>query len=396
MSLGLLILGLVLFIALVVVHEFGHFIVARRNGVGIEEFGIFFPPKLWGHKTKKGWLFTINLIPLGGFVRLKGEHDSDTRKGSFGAASLKAKTKIMLAGVTMNLLAAFVLLTVLAWVGLPQLVSNQYSVKSDSKITENVLFVGQIEKNSPAAKAGLQPTDSLLSIQSDTGTVYAINSTSNLPSITKKVAGQTVTIRYRRNKNVYSKQVALRSEQAVTTANNKPDCVKNGTNCEGVLGISPLPYTVQRSTWSAPVTAAGDMVQYTGLTFEGLGKAVSGLGGLIAGGITGNTAARQHGQTNATSEVSGPVGIFELLKTGSLLGYKFVLMIIAIISLSLAIMNVLPIPALDGGKLFVTLVARLFKKKLSENAEAAIYGSGFAILIILVILITIVDVRRYF
>jgi regulator of sigma E protease len=394
MSLGLLILGLVLFIALVVVHEFGHFIVARRNGVGIEEFGIFFPPKLWSHKTKKDWLFTINLIPLGGFVRLKGEHDSDTRKGSFGAASLQAKTKIMLAGVTMNLLAAFVLLTVLAWVGLPQLVSNQYSVKSDSKITENVLFVGQVEKGSPAAQADLQPTDSLLSIRSDSGTVYAINSTSNLPNITKNVAGQIVNITYVRNETNYSKQVALRSEQAVTTANNKPDCPSH--NCEGVLGISPLPYTVQRSTWSAPVTAAGVMVQYTGLTFVGLGKAVSGLGSLIAGGITGNTAARQHGQTNATSEVSGPVGIFELLKTGSLLGYKFVLMIIAIISLSLAIMNVLPIPALDGGKLFVTLVARAFKKKLSETAEAAIYGSGFAILILLVILITIVDVRRYF
>jgi regulator of sigma E protease len=396
MSLGLLILGLVLFIALVVVHEFGHFIVARRNGVGIEEFGIFFPPKLWSHKTKSGWLFSINLIPLGGFVRLKGEHDRDTTKGSFGAASLGAKTKIMLAGVGMNLLAAFILLTALAWLGLPQLVSSQYSVKSDTKVIKNVLFVGQIETSSPAARAGLQPTDSILSIKSMSGTVYHITSTSDLPNITKAVAGQTVTLTYMRNQNTFSKQIALRSEQAVTAANSKPSCVKNGDNCEGILGISPLPYTIQRSTWSAPVTAAGDMIQYTGLTFQGLGKAVTGLGSLIAGGITGNTTARQHGQTNATSDVSGPVGIFELLKTGSLLGYKFVLMIIAIISLSLAIMNVLPIPALDGGKLFVTLISRAFKKTLSETAEAAIYGSGFAILIVLVILITIVDVRRYF
>jgi regulator of sigma E protease len=380
MSLGLLILGLVLFIALVVVHEFGHFIVARRNGVGIEEFGIFFPPKLWSHKTKSGWLFSINLIPLGGFVRLKGEHDRDTTKGSFGAASLGAKTKIMLAGVGMNLLAAFILLTALAWLGLPHLVSSQYSFKSDTKVIKNVLFVGQIETSSPAARAGLQPTDSILSIKSMSGTVYHITSTSDLPNITKAVAGQTVTLTYMRNQNTFSKQIALRSEQAVT----------------GILGISPLPYTIQRSTWSAPVTAAGDMIQYTGLTFQGLGKAVTGLGSLIAGGITGNTTARQHGQTNATSDVSGPVGIFELLKTGSLLGYKFVLMIIAIISLSLAIMNVLPIPALDGGKLFVTLISRAFKKTLSETAEAAIYGSGFAILIVLVILITIVDVRRYF
>src|SRR3982750_385966 len=106
MSLFLLILGLVLFIGLVVIHEWGHFIMARRNGVKVEEFGIFFPPRLFKHKTKGGWLFTINALPLGGFVRLKGEHDSDTDKGSFGAASVWAKTKIMGAGVVMNFLVA--------------------------------------------------------------------------------------------------------------------------------------------------------------------------------------------------------------------------------------------------------------------------------------------------
>src|SRR3954464_9815765 len=106
MSIGLFIAGLLLFIGLVVVHEYGHFIVARRNGVDVEEFGIFFPPRLYKRRTKGGWLFTINVLPLGGFVRLKGEHDSDTMPGSFGAASLSAKTQIMAAGVVMNLLLA--------------------------------------------------------------------------------------------------------------------------------------------------------------------------------------------------------------------------------------------------------------------------------------------------
>src|ERR1700722_6693644 len=138
--------------------------VARRNGGGIEEFGIFFPPKLWSHKTKEGWIFSINLIPLGGFVRLKGEHDGDTHKGSFGAASLGAKTKIMLAGVGMNLLAAFVLLTILAWVGMPQLVNNQYTVKSDTKVVKNEDLIGYIEPGSPAQKAGLATSDQLLAI----------------------------------------------------------------------------------------------------------------------------------------------------------------------------------------------------------------------------------------
>src|ERR1700761_4084260 len=121
MAILLLILGLVLFIGLVVVHEFGHFIMARRNGVEVEEFGIFFPPRLYKHKTKGGWLFTINLLPLGGFVKMKGEHDVDTAKGSFGAASLSAKTKIMAAGVVMNLIIAYLLLIVVSLLGMPKL-----------------------------------------------------------------------------------------------------------------------------------------------------------------------------------------------------------------------------------------------------------------------------------
>src|SRR5476649_283634 len=104
MSILLLIIGLFLFIGLVVVHEYGHFILARRNGVEVEEFGIFFPPRLYKHRTKAGWIFSINALPLGGFVKLKGEHDSDTEPGSFGAASLVVKSKIMAAGVVMNLL----------------------------------------------------------------------------------------------------------------------------------------------------------------------------------------------------------------------------------------------------------------------------------------------------
>src|SRR5665213_1439765 len=114
MAILLFVVGIILFIGLVVVHEFGHFIMARRNGVEVEEFGIFFPPRLYKHKTKSGWIFSINALPLGGFVKLKGEHDTDTAKASFGAASLLAKSEIMAAGVVMNLITALVLLTILA------------------------------------------------------------------------------------------------------------------------------------------------------------------------------------------------------------------------------------------------------------------------------------------
>lgn len=373
MSLGLLILGLFLFVMLVVVHEFGHFIAARRNGVGIEEFGIFFPPRLWSRKTKKGWTFSINLLPLGGFVRLRGEHDADKRPGSFGAATLKTKVKVMLAGVGMNLLTAFVLLTALAWVGLPQLVNNQYSIKSDTHSVENETLVGAVENNSPASSAGLQKADVLVSITSSSGKLTKITSATGLPAVTKALAGQRVQLQFIHNKRLETKHVMLRTNAAVVAS-------ANTANPKGYLGISPSQYSLQRFTWSAPVVAFGVMVQFTALTFHGLGSAIANL-------FSGNT-------TKAAAQVTGPVGIFEILKSGTLLGYQFILMIIAVISLSLAIMNVLPIPALDGGKLFVTLISRAVNKQISEKAENIIYGTGFAILFALIILITIVDVKR--
>jgi len=167
-------------------------------------------------------------------------------------------------------------------------------------------------------------------------------------------------------------------------------------NPKGYLGVVPQSYTLQRSTWSAPIVAGGLAVQYTALTFQGLGHALGGLGSLIAGAATGNNVARENGQSVASSQVSGPVGIFFILKTGSALGYQFMLLIIAIISLTLAIMNILPIPALDGGRLWITLIARAFKRPLSARTEEIVNATGFVLLIGLVILITIVDVNRFF
>lgn len=375
MSVGLLILALVLFILLVVVHEMGHFFVARRNGVEVEEFGIFFPPRLWSHKTKKGWELSINALPLGGFVRLKGEHDADTGKGTYGAARLSVKVKILLAGVGMNLLAAFVLLTILAWLGMPQLVNNQFTVKSDTKVTKNEVLVGSVQNASPAAKVGLKAGDELTGIGLTTNSLHRIATADSLPKVTQTFAGQKVEVVYVRDKQSHTVSVKLLNAQTVAAS-------KKTNNPKGYLGISPSQYTLQRSTWSAPIVGAGLLWQFTVLTLHGLGSAIAGL-------LSGNT-------TKASAQVTGPVGIFEILKNGTLLGYQFILMIIAVISLSLAVMNVLPIPALDGGKLFVTLIARALRKKLTEKVEALVYGVGFAFLMVLIVLITIVDVRRNF
>lgn len=366
-------MGLVLFVLLVVVHEFGHYIAARRNGVDVEEFGIGFPPRAWSKKLKNGVLFTLNLLPLGGFVKLKGEHDSDTAKGSFGAASPKAKTKIMLAGVGMNLLAAFVLLTILAWVGTPQLVDNQYTVKSDTKTSQQQVLVGFVEPNSPASKMGLQVRDQLLTISKVGAPAQVITSQDQLPHLTKQLAGQEVQIRIKRTGSEQALHTALRSSKVVQAS-------LKTNNPVGYLGISPSEYTLQRSTWSAPVVAVGLIAQFTVLTFQGLGHALAAL-------FTGHGA-------QASAQVAGPVGIFTLFKSGSLLGYQFILMLVAIISLTLAIMNVLPIPALDGGRLFVMWLFRFIRRPLKQKTEDWIQGTGFALLMVLFVLITIVDIRR--
>lgn len=376
----LLILGLLLFVGLVVVHEYGHFIMARRGGVEVEEFGIGFPPRIWKKKLSSGLLFTINALPLGGFVRLKGESDSATAKGTFGAAPLKTKVKIMLAGVVMNLATALALLTLLALLGMPKLIENQFSIASDTKIVKNDVLVGYIEPDSPAFKAGLQSTDKLLAIgqvncEGCKPANYPITERQALRPATEGLAGQEVIISYQRDGRQDKATTTLRAASEVE-ASLKTDDPK------GYLGVSPAEFTLRRSTWSAPIVAAGVTKQFTELTLKGLGSALAGL-------FSGNGA-------KASEQVSGPVGIFVVLKDGSLLGYQFILMIIAIISLTLAIMNVLPIPALDGGRLFVTLVYRGLRKKLTKTAEERIHGTGFALLMVLFVLITIVDVKRFF
>ncbi len=369
MSVVLLILGLVLFIGLVVVHEFGHFLAARRNGVEVEEFGIGFPPRAWSRKTKKGFLFTLNWLPIGGFVKLKGENDAATEAHSFGAASFKTKTKIMLAGVAMNLLAAFVIFMVLAWVGMPQLIDHQFSVKSDTKTASSKVLIGLVEPGSPAQKAGLQARDQLLAVIAPPKlNAEKVTSGAELSQLTKKYAGQSVIVSYSRGNKTHNVYVALRSAKAGQK--------------QGYLGVSPADFTLTRATWSAPVQSAGLLWQFTAATFKGLGTALSAL-------FHGNT-------TVASQQVSGPVGIVVVLHDGSLLGYQFVLLIVGVISLSLAIMNVLPIPALDGGRFYVLLLSRLFGKRLSKDMEERIVGTSFVFLIVLILIITIVDVKRYF
>lgn len=381
MGIVFFILGLVLFICLVIIHEWGHFIMARRNGVDVEEFGLGFPPKAKTLTKKNGTEYTLNWLPLGGFVKLSGEHDIDTKPGTFGAAKTSAKIKIMLAGVVMNLIASFVLFTVVAWIGMPKILDNQTTVASDTKIiktpeNEGVIKIGQVVDNSPASSIGLKPEDQILSIESQD-----IRQASQVSELTSANAGQDIDIIVLRDGKEIDNKVKLNDSSPYL----------------GIASYSAQTgMEIRRSTWSAPIVAVGVMKDFTIATLQGLGNALKGLGSILAGFVTRNNNARQAGQTEASSQVAGPVGIFAVLYEISKQGIGLVLFIIAIISLTLAIMNALPIPALDGGRLFVTLLYRAMKKPLKPETEERIHGTGFAVLMLLFVVITIVDVRRMF
>ena len=395
MQIAFFVLGFLLFVGLVLVHEWGHYLAARRGGVKVEEFGLGFPPRAWGKKRKDGMILSLNWLPIGGFVKLKGEHDADTAKGSFGAASLRAKTKILVAGVTMNFIVGVLMLTVLAAVGMPKLLTTenvgqeQFTVKSDTKVVNQFVQAGYIQPGSPAEDIGLAGRDLITKIIAGDQT-REIKTAEQLQTATKAFAGREVIVIYKHNGKEAAKLTRLLDEATVAASQSSDEP-------KGYLGVSPNELVVQRSSWSAPIVALGFTKQLVELTLKGIGSAFAGLGSLIAGAVTGNDTAKDEGQQKATSQVGGPVAIVAVLWGGGTLGLNFILFIIAILSLTLALINILPIPALDGGRLFVMYLSRLIKgRPFSPQVEERIHGTGMAVLLTLFVLITIVDVGRFF
>lgn len=371
----LFIFGIFAFIMLVVLHEFGHMVASKRNGVVVEEFGVGFPPRAWGKKLRKkkgdDTLYSLNWLPLGGFVKLKGEHDDATEKGSFGAASLKTKVKILLAGVGMNFLTAWVLLTGLFLVGAPKLPfeslpfygKEQSVIQSDTKTVASKTYVGEVSKNSPAEKAGLEFGDVILSLN---GQVPGDELTLN--ELTKKYAGQEVKLKFEDENNRKDKEVEVQ--------------LREDGESGGVLGVGVAQTVKFKSTWSAPINAITTMYQSTEATFRGIGYAFSSV---------------VHGESEKAGDVvGGPVATVDAIKNVSRSGFPDLVLLIALISLSLGIMNVLPIPALDGGRLFLILLFRLRGKVLTKEKEEKLNAWGMGFLLIFILLITVVDVRRLF
>lgn len=375
-----IITGLIILVLLVVVHELGHAIVAKRNGVVVEEFGIGFPPKAWAKKLKNGVLFSINWLPLGGFVKLQGEHDAASGKGDYGAASFWAKTKILLAGVAINWIVAAILLTVLAWSGLPKIIPNQFSLANDTVLTKKPVEIAAVTKGSPAEKANLMVGDQILRFAGE-----PVGSSQDLVDKTKAAKGKEVEIIYSRSGSEATAQVALRSENV---------------NSQGYLGIASGQREEIRASWSGPVVGVVTAGQFTLVTLQGMGDLVINLVKGVTMQFSSNQETREQAHQDlqeVSNSVAGPVGILgTIFPAAEQAGLTQLIFLTAIVSLTLAVMNILPIPALDGGRWFTMVIFRLLKKPLTKEREERIQGTGFLILMLLVIIITIADVTKLF
>ncbi len=379
-----IVVGIIVLTIIVAIHEFGHALVAKHYGTVVEEFGIGFPPKAWGKKVKHSILgknveYSVNWLPLGGFVKLQGEHDSDNKKGDYGTMTFGQKSLTLLAGVIMNWILAAFLFTILAWTGLPKMIEHQFSVAGDTTTIRQPVQIATVEPNLPAAEAGLQTADKILTFNHT-----PVTAPEDLTALAQVSKGKTVSVTYKRGDSTRQTNVTIRA--------TNPDK-------KGYLGVAPVQQQLIRSTWSAPIVGVGTTVQLTGETFKGLGQMVGNLASGLAMKLNPNHTVQEQANRNLVqvgNSVAGPLAIFGVIfPSAQKEGLTYVVAIAAIISLSLAVMNVLPIPALDGGRWFVMALYKVRGKVLTQETEEKIQGIGMAVLLTLVVVITIADIGKF-
>jgi regulator of sigma E protease len=342
---------------LVLVHEFGHFLMAKKMGVKVEEFGIGLPPKLFG--IKKGeTLYTFNLLPIGGFVKLFGEEYSETTKGDKNRTFVNKKpwqkTLIVLGGVIGNFLLGWLIFSFLVTQGVP--------------VPTNKVVVETVTKNSPASKAGLKEKDIILKLIPPISPMSPISLTSStsLITLTKKYGNQKIGLLIQRNKQQLTVDLTPRV---------------NPPKGEGPLGISITSFIEKKYPWyTAP---------YYGLieAFSITSKIATELGKMLLGFVTFK---------KQNVDVAGPIGIANLAGQAIKFGRNAYLEFLALLSLNLAIMNILPFPALDGGRLVFVLYEAIIKKRPNKNIEKWTNLIGFVLLLSLAAIITVNDVIKLF
>jgi regulator of sigma E protease len=354
------IIFIVMLSVLVLIHEAGHFFVAKRMGIKVEEFGLGLPPKIWGKKYGETE-YTLNALPIGGFVRMYGEtpdgvsvrqagSDDDSQR-MFLSKSKLARTAVLLAGVTANLLLGVIIFSIVFTVGLPVYTAKILPV------------IDTVESQSPAAQAGLKTGDKIVALNQ-------VPFDQVKPSFSQKVAdleGQPINLTIERNGQA--------NDITLTPRQNPPAG-------QGAMGVALQSQTVVDHVERYPFYQAW---------WEGLKQAgtfavaiVQGLGSMV------NQAS--HGTVPA--DVAGPVGIAAILDQARGLGWAYVLWFAGIISVNLAVVNVLPLPALDGGRLLFVAIEAVTRRKVDQNIERWTHTIGMAVLLLLIVLITFSDITK--
>ena len=348
-----LLLTIVVFIAilglLIFVHEFGHFIVAKLLGVKVEEFAFGFPPRLISIK-RKDTRYSINAIPLGGYVKLYGEEEELKKPGSFYYKPVISRIAIVVAGVIMNFLLAIILMTIGFSVGMTPLVSDPATLAGQK---ESKVMITYVAPDSPAAKAGL--TNGVI--------LNGFASVTDLQQFTQSHIGQAVTLSTEKNGQKENLDLTLSQDE-------------EGPLGVGVISITKVKQNVFQAAWTS--------VKEVGLVMKTL---VVFLYDIIKNIFTTGKAGPQ------AEGVAGPVGLFNFTGEAIKIGWIYVLQLVALLSVNLGIINILPFPALDGGKITFLALEGIFRKKvIRQEIENIIHLVGFAILILLMVAITYRDV----
>jgi len=359
-------LTIILFIAilavLILVHELGHFIAAKRSGAKVEEFGIGFPPRVFGLKYGET-IYSINLLPIGGFVKIFGEDGEKRRdKRSFGSKPLRTRAIIIVAGVLMNLILAVVLLSFGHIIGLPQVIDGESASANVKNITVRIV---EIAKNSPAETAEVKIGDIVYSMSFGMDKISNIESVENIQNFTKSHIGEKITLSLKRGDKIIHKVLTPRSE---------------APEGQGPIGFAMVKTgQVSYPFYLAPFKGIESTARIAWNTIGAFGKILADL--LTTGKLT--------------EELAGPIGIAVITGQVQKLGFIFLLQFVALISINLAIINILPIPALDGGRLLFLGIEKVKGSPVKQKYEKMAHTIGFALLIFLMILVTFRDIGRF-
>ncbi len=362
---------LVVLIVLILVHEFGHFAVAKLSGIRVDEFGIGFPPKLWGKKFGETE-YTVNALPVGGFVRIWGEDPTEEHyeEGPESTRSFVKKPRIiqaavLVAGVAMNILLAFVLYVTAFMIGIPTPV-DEGAVPADA--TNVHLYVTSVLPGSPAADV-LKPSDQIVAIhRGDTsltsdGTLVP----SGVSDFVSASGGDQVTFDVIRQGKTITETLVPKTGVIA----EQPGRAAAGFTMS-LVGLETLPFT-------------SAVVQGAQRTYYSLIDIATGLGALASQLV--------HGTANL-GQVAGPVGIVNLVGDAASLGFSWLLTFTAYISLNLAVINILPIPALDGGRLLMVVIEAVTRRVIKPIIATRLNQIGFMALLALMAIITVHDVLR--